>query len=67
MLQFASSAAHVTGKKLVSAETFTWLGEHFQVTPAQLKEAADFVWLGGVNHIFFHGIPYTPEDAAWPG
>ena len=52
MLQFASSAVHVTGKKLVSAETFTWLGEHFQVTPVKLKEAADFVWLGGVNHIF---------------
>ncbi|WP_035601512.1 glycosyl hydrolase [Haloferula sp. BvORR071] len=67
MLQFASSAAHVTGKRLASAETFTWLGEHFQVTPQQLKEAADFVWLGGVNHIFFHGIPYSPEDAAWPG
>jgi hypothetical protein len=67
MLQFASSAAHVTGKKLVSSETFTWLGEHFQVTPASLKEAADFVWLGGVNHIFFHGIPYSPEDAPWPG
>ncbi|QJE98554.1 glycosyl hydrolase [Luteolibacter luteus] len=67
MLQFASSAAHVTGRKLVSAETFTWLGEHFQVTPAQLKEAADFVWLGGVNHILFHGIPFTPEDAPWPG
>jgi hypothetical protein len=67
MLQFASSAAHVTGKKLVSAETFTWLGEHFQVTPAELKEAADFVWLGGVNHILFHGIPYSPQDAPWPG
>jgi hypothetical protein len=67
MLQFASSAAHVTGRKLVSAETFTWLDEHFQVTPAKLKEAADFVWLGGVNHIVFHGIPFTPEDAPWPG
>lgn len=67
MLQFASSAAHLTGRKLVSAETFTWLGEHFQVTPAALKEAADFVWLGGVNHILFHGIPYSPQDAPWPG
>ena len=67
MLQFASSAAHLTGKKLVSAETFTWLGEHFQVTAAALKEAADFVWLGGVNHILFHGIPYSPQDAPWPG
>ena len=67
MLQFASSAAHVTGKPLTSAETFTWLDEHFHVAPAKLKEAADFVWLGGVNHILFHGIPYSPEDAAWPG
>jgi len=67
MLQFASSAAHLTGRKLVSAETFTWLGEHFQVTPAALKQAADFVWLGGVNHILFHGIPYSPQDAPWPG
>jgi hypothetical protein len=67
MLQFASSAAHLTGRNLVSAETFTWLDEHFQVTPAKLKEAADFVWLGGVNHILFHGIPYSPQDAGWPG
>lgn len=67
MLQFAASAAHVTGKNLVSAESFTWLGEHFQVEPAALKTAADFLWLGGVNHIVFHGMPYTPEDAGWPG
>lgn len=67
MLQFAASAAHLGEKRLVSAETFTWLGEHFRVTPAALKEAADFVWLGGVNHIVYHGIPYTPEDAGWPG
>ena len=67
MLRFAASAAHANGNTLVSAETFTWLGEHFQVTPEQLKEAADFVFLGGVNHLFFHGIPYSPGDAQWPG
>jgi hypothetical protein len=67
MLQFAASAAHLTGRNLVSAESFTWLGEHFQVKPAALKEAADFLWLGGVNHIFYHGIPYSPADATWPG
>ncbi len=66
-LQFAASAAHLSGHPLVSAESFTWLGEHFQVKPAALKAAADFLWLGGVNHIFFHGIPYTPEEAGWPG
>ncbi|NQX02981.1 hypothetical protein HQ447_20165 [bacterium] len=67
MLRIAASAAHAKGDELVSAETFTWLDEHFQVTPEKLKEAADFVFLGGVNHIFFHGIPYSPEDAKWPG
>jgi len=67
MLRFASSAAHVTGRRLSSSETFTWLDEHFQVKPAKLKEAADFVFLSGANHLFFHGIPYSPPDAGWPG
>lgn len=67
MLRIAASAAHASGNPLVSAETFTWLDEHFQVTPEKLKDAADFVFLGGVNHVFFHGTPYSPEDAGWPG
>ncbi len=67
MLRFAASAAHSNGGTLVSAESFTWLDEHFQVTPNQLKEAADFVFLGGVNHVFFHGIPHSPANAKWPG
>lgn len=67
MMRMAASAAHSNGGNLVSGETFTWLDEHFQVTPEKLKEAADFVFLSGVNHVFFHGIPYSPEDAKWPG
>ena len=67
MLQFASSAAHVTGRTLASSETITWLGEHFRVSLAELKPVADFFFLAGINHIFFHGIPYSPADAPWPG
>jgi alpha-L-rhamnosidase len=67
MMRMAASAAHSAGGNLVSAETFTWLDEHFQVTPEKLKEAADFVFLSGANHLFFHGIPHSPEDAKWPG
>jgi hypothetical protein len=67
LMKFSSSAAHVTGRKLASAESFTWLGEHFQVSLSQVKEAADFLFIAGVNHIFFHGIPYSPEEAPWPG
>jgi hypothetical protein len=67
MLKFSSSAAHVTGKNLASSESFTWLGEHFQTSLADAKPAADLLFLSGVNHIFFHGIPYSPKDVAWPG
>jgi len=67
MLKFASSAAHVTGRTLSSSETFTWLGEHFQVPLSQLKAVADRFLLTGTNHMFFHGIPYSPADAPWPG
>jgi hypothetical protein len=67
MLQMASSAVHLKGTTLVSAESFTWLGDHFQTAHADLKAAADYLWLCGVNHIFFHGIPFSPNDAPWPG
>ena len=66
-LKFSSSAAHLNGRNLASAESFTWLREHFQATLAQAKQAADFLFLSGVNHVFFHGIPYSPADAPWPG
>jgi hypothetical protein len=25
------------------------------------------VFLSGVNHVFFHGVTYSPEDVPWPG
>ena len=67
MLKFASSAAHVAGKPLVSSETFTWLGEHFKTPLSQAKPELDQAFLAGVNHVFFHGTTYSPEEAAWPG
>jgi len=65
--KFASSAAHVAGRKLVAAETGTWLAEHFNETLAELKILADDLFLSGVNHIFYHGCCYSPDDAPWPG
>jgi hypothetical protein len=67
MNKFASSAAHVTGKQLASSESFTWLGEHFQVSLAQVKPVADYLFLSGINHMLFHGMAYSPKDAPWPG
>ena len=65
--KFASSAAHVTGKKLVSSESFTWLEEHWTVTTSDMVRATNRFFLGGINHMFFHGTCYSPEDAEWPG
>ncbi|SFE85112.1 glycosyl hydrolase [Thermophagus xiamenensis] len=66
-LKMAASAANLTGKRLVSCETFTWLGEHFRVPLSQCKPEAEQVMLAGVNHIFYHGTAYSPEEAPWPG
>ena len=65
--KFASSAAHVAGKRLASAESFTWLDEHFTGTLAHMKVAADNMFLAGINHLVYHGTAYSPAAAAWPG
>ncbi|MFP3591123.1 glycosyl hydrolase [Chryseobacterium sp. SIMBA_038] len=67
MLKFASSAANVTGKKLTSNETFTWLTEHFKTSWSQAKPEVEQVFLSGINHVFYHGTTYTPADVSFPG
>jgi hypothetical protein len=66
-IKFASSAAHVTGKNLVSSESATWLNEHFLSNLAQVKENIDRYFIGGINHIFYHGTTYSPINEQWPG
>lgn len=66
-IKFASSAAHTSGKKLVAAEAATWLNEHFLATLAETKENVDRYFLGGVNHIVYHGTAYSPDNEPWPG
>ena len=66
-MKFASSAAHVTGKPLASAEAATWLNEHFLSTLGDVKQALDLFFLGGVNHVCYHGTPFSPPNEAWPG
>ncbi len=65
--KFASSAAHVCGRKTASAETGTWLTEHFTETLGALKKLCDELFLAGIGHVFWHGTCYSPEDATWPG
>ena len=65
--KFASSAAHVTGKLLVSAETGTWIEEHFTEKLSDVKYLMDDLFLSGVNHLFYHGCCFSPDEAGWPG
>jgi hypothetical protein len=65
--KLASSAAHVAGRRLVAAETGTWLKEHFTETLADMKYLLDDLFVTGVNHVFYHGTCYSPDEAGWPG
>jgi len=66
-MKMASSAAHVTGKSLISAEAATWLNEHFLSTLSEVKKRCDRYFANGVNHLVYHGTPYSPLSAEWPG
>jgi len=66
-IKFASSAGNVSGKRLISCEAATWLDEHFISNLADLKQNVDRYFVNGVNHIVYHGTPYSPDDAQWPG
>jgi hypothetical protein len=65
--KFASSAANVTGKKYASCEAATWLNEHFISSLSDVKKTADLFFLGGINHVYYHGTCFTPLNVPWPG
>ncbi|VGO13630.1 hypothetical protein PDESU_02187 [Pontiella desulfatans] len=62
--KWASSAAHVTGKKKVSSEAFpaarmeaAWV--HY---PWTYKWLGDYAYASGINHFSFHCFPFQPWD-----
>jgi len=63
----ASSVAHVMGKKLASSESATWLKDHFEASLSDVKHAIDLFLLAGINHVFYHGTTFSPQNASWPG
>jgi hypothetical protein len=66
--RWATSAAHLYHRNVVSAETFTWLhSPAFRATPLDMKVEADRMFLLGVNQIVGHGWPYSPPAAGEPG
>ena len=63
----ASSAAHLAGRRLASAEALTWLDEHWLSSLGDARRAVDGFFLGGINHICYHGTVYSPPADPWPG
>ena len=67
VVRLASSASHVAGHPLASSETATWLRDHWKESLAFVKPELDRIFTDGINHIFYHGAVYSPQDAPWPG
>jgi len=34
---------------------------------SDVKHAIDLFLLAGINHVFYHGTTFSPQDAGWPG
>ncbi len=66
-MKLASSAAHLTGKPLASAEVATWLDEHWLSTLGDIKRRVDLTFLAGINHMCYHGTAFSPPAERWPG
>ena len=66
--RWATSASHLYGRDVTSAETWTWLhSPAFRATPLDMKAEADRMFLIGVNQFVGHGYPYSPPAAGEPG
>ncbi|MFT3997443.1 MAG: glycosyl hydrolase [Asticcacaulis sp.] len=66
--RWASSANHVYGQTVTSAESWTWLHKGaFRATPLDIKAEADRLLLSGVNQFIAHGWPYSPPEVPEPG
>ena len=65
---FNTSAAHIFGKKLISAEEFTWgAGHNFKDYLDYYRKRGDADLMQGLNYKIYHGTPFTPLGEPWPG
>jgi len=67
-LKQASSAAHIYGKKIIGAESFTTIGPHWndELWHDQ-KSAFDHEICAGLNRLYFHTFTASPAEMGLPG
>jgi hypothetical protein len=66
----SSSVAHIYGKEVVAAESFTATGaggEAYRFHPANIKWTADTEIANGLNHCVIHDSAHQPLDDLKPG
>ncbi len=63
----ASSAAHIYGKRKVSAESYTCAGMEYRRHPATLKRRGDWSYTEGINHVIIHLYIHQPYEERFPG
>ena len=63
----ASSAAHIYGKPITSAEAFTASARTYVRHPALLKKRGDWSLTEGINHFVLHLYIHQPDDNRMPG
>jgi hypothetical protein len=63
----SSSAAHIYGKRRVSAESYTSAGLAYQRYPGMLKKRGDWSYTEGINHVVLHLYVQQPYEEKTPG
>ena len=63
----SASVAHIYGKPLVAAESFTALGNTYGFSPQDLKPIADRALALGVNRVVIANSVHQPDNQPGPG
>jgi len=66
-VKLASSVAHIYGKNIVGAESFTEGNGRWQADPYGLKPLGDLMFCRGINRYYFHRYAMQPWTNRWPG
>jgi len=64
---YASSAGHLTNKRIISVEAMTNTKGVFKASLADIKQSDDMNFITGMNHSILHGFNYSPPYAGFPG
>ncbi len=65
--KYVASAAHIAGKRTVSAEEMTNTYLVFRTPLEFLKVGSDMAAFSGITHSVWHGFNYSPLEAPFPG